>query len=188
MCLVVIASLAGCETGMGARFDVVTARELAGTYTGVLQGVTVAHLSDLDDPQRQVIVDLDLLHTVRIREAGELTLRIESSIIPPLRATVLGVGTVAINAAFLDFETLDIARDDVALIKVRQIVFVQHEGEWIVVMQLVRVGVAEDEAVKDVYVYQYVSYPSRVAERMSRDEAILYVNAILRLVSAVQRR
>jgi len=189
VCLVVVAPLGGCETGMGARLDVVTARDLAGTYSGVLQGVTVANPDDIDDPQRQVIVDLDLLHKVTIREAGELTLRIESSIIPPLRATVLGVGSVAINAAFLDFEGLDVSHGDLhfAAVKVKQIVFVQHEREWIVVLQLVRVGVAE-ESIDGVYVYQYVSYPSRVAQRMSREEAIRYVNAILRLASAVQRR
>jgi hypothetical protein len=175
---------------MGARLDVVTARDLAGTYTGVLQGVTVANLADIDDPQRQVIVDLDLLHKVTVRAAGDLTLRFESSIIPPLRATVLGVGSVAINAAFLDFEGLNDSGGGLHfdLVKVKQIVFVQHEGEWIVVLQLVRVGVAEQESVDDVYVYQYVSYPSRVAERMSREEAIRYVNAILRLASDLQRR
>jgi len=189
VCLVVIAPLGGCEAALNSGLDVVTARDLAGTYTGVLQGVTVANPNDIGNPERQVIVDLDLLHKVTIRATGDVMLRIESSIIPPLRATVLGVGSVAINAAFLDFEGLDLSGGDLHydVVKVRQIVFVQHEGEWIVVLQLVRVGVSAD-SVDDVYVYQYVSYPSRVAERMSREEAILYVNAILRLASAAQRR
>ena len=162
-------------TGLGEELGVVRARDLAGTYTGVLQGVTVANLADLEDPGRRVIVDLDLLHELTIREVGAVTLRIESRIIPPLRAIVLGFGAVAINAEMVEFE-----QPDFAALKVKQIVFVQYEGEWVVVLQLIRAG-------DEVYVYQYVSYPSSVAERLSEEEAILYVNTILRLASAVQR-
>lgn len=187
--LILIVAPAGCDTGLGAPLGVVKARDLAGTYSGVLEGVTVGNLDDIDAPQRHVIVDLDLLHELTIREAGEVTVRIESSVIPPLRAIVLGLGSVAINAEFVEFEE-PAFRDggpQVEALKVKQIVFVRHEGEWILVLQLIRVGVDTPESGEGVYVYQYVSYPSGVAERMSQEEAILYVNTILRLASAVQR-
>ena len=170
----------GCMAGLGGDLGVVRARDLAGTYVGVLQGVAVANLDDLEDPRRRVIVDLDLLHELTIREVGAVTLRIESRVIPALRAIVLGAGAVAINADVVEFEQPDDA------LKVKQVVFVQYKGEWILVLQLIKVGVGEQE-VDGVYFYQYVSYPSTVAERMSQEEAILYVNAILRLASAAQR-
>jgi hypothetical protein len=174
--------LAGCDPRMPGQPGLVTARELSGPYTGVLEGVSVANIAEVDDPNRHVIVDLDLLHELSIRETGPLTLRIQSSIIPPLRAFVVGVAPVAINAEFIAFEGRPIDG-----LKVKQVVFVQYQGEWIVVLQLIRVGVAEHQAVDSVYVYQFVSYPSALAERMSRNEAILYVNTILRLASAIQR-
>ena len=187
--LILIVAVVGCDTGLGEQFGVVKARDLSGTYTGVLEGVTVGNLDDLENPQRHVIVDLDLLHEVTIREAGELTLRIESSVIRPLRAIVLGIGPVAINAEFVEFEEVDFSDGDLQFeaLKVKQIVFVQHEGEWIIVLQLIRVGVEAQETVDGVYVYQYVSYPSKLAERMNEEEAIRYVNTILRLASAAQR-
>ena len=72
-------------------------------------------------------------------------------------------------------------------VKVKQIVFVQYEGEWIVVLQLVQVQVEPQQSVNRVYAYQYVSYPAKVAAQMSKEQAIVYVNAILRLISAAQR-
>jgi len=184
--LILAAALTGCDPGMGAEYGLVSARDLAGTYTGVLEGVSVASLGDLEDPQRQVIVDIDLLHPLTIRETGPLTVRIESAVIPPLRAVVLGVGPVAINAEFVEFEGLDLSGHDprFTALKVKQIVFVQYEGEWIVVLQLVRVGVAPQQPVDSVYVYQYVSYPAAVARQMEREDAIRYVNTILRLLSS----
>ena len=174
---------------LGVPLNVVTARDLSGTYTGVLQGVTVSSLDRFDDPQQRVVVDVDLLHQLTIRATSDWTVRMESSVIPPLRALVLGAGPVAINADLIAFENLEVAGGQISFsaLKVKQIVFVEYEGEWIVVLQLIRVGV-EPQPGQDVYVYQYVSYPSRVAQQMSRDEAIVYVNAILRLVSAAQRR
>jgi len=144
----------------------------------------VGNLDDLDDPLRRVIVDVDLLHEVTMRATSDWTLRIESSVIPPMRALVLGAGPVAINAELVEFEDLQVPE-----LKVKQIVFVEYEGEWIAVMQLIRVGVAPppEQAVDSVAVYQYVSYPSRVANQMSEDEAVLWVNLILRLASEAQR-
>ena len=186
--VILIFPLAGCNTPMDEPIDVVTAKGLAGTYTGVLEGVTVGNVDDIDDRERHVIVDVDLLHELTIREAGKLTLRIESAIVPPLRAVVLGIGPVALNAEFVEFEELDYSDGDLHFeaLKVKQIVFVRYEGEWILVLQLFKVGIDGQQA-GDVYVYQYVSYPSKVAEQMSEEEAILYVNAILRLASAIQR-
>jgi hypothetical protein len=187
--ILILACVCGCEPALVAELDLVTPRELAGSYTGVLEGVSVGNLADIDDPQRQVIVDLDLLHEVTIRDAGALTVKIQSAVIPPLRAIVVGHGPVAVNAEFIEFEALDFSNGDVHFdaVKVKQIVFVQYEGEWIVVLQLVRVGVEPEQSVDEVYVYQYVSYPRRVAAQMSEEEAIRYVNTILKLISAAQR-
>lgn len=186
---VLIVVLMGCDMGFGVPYGLVNARDLSGTYTGVLQAVTVANIADLDDPQRRVIVDVDLLHEVTMRATSDWTLRIESSVIPPLRALVVGAGPIAFNAELLAFEDLQVSdrRLTFGALKVKQIVFVEHEGEWIAVLQLIRVGVAPEQGVESVDVYQYVSYPARVANRMSADEAIRWVNLILRLASAAQR-
>jgi len=189
--VLLIVVLTGCDIGFAAPYGVVNARDLSGTYTGVLQAVTVANLDDLDDPARRVIVDVDLLHQVTMRATSDWTLRIESSVIPPMRALVVGAGPVAINAELLEFENLQLTdhRLEFGALKVKQIVFVEYESEWIAVMQLIRVGVAPppEQDVDSVAVYQYVSYPSRVANRMSEDEAIRWVNLILRLASEGQR-
>jgi hypothetical protein len=182
-------AVAGCVTGLDEQTGVVRARDLSGGYTGVLEGVTVDGMDGIENPQRQVIVDLDLLHELTIREVGAFTLRIESQVVPPFRAFVVGMGPVAVNAEFVEFEGLDLSEGDRQLeaLKVKQVVFVRHEGEWILVLQLIRVDLDPREGSNDVYVYQYVSYPSTVADRLSEQEAIQYVNMILRLVSAAQR-
>ena len=187
--LLILLASASCDPALVAQLDMVTASDLAGTYTGVLQGISVSTLDDLENPERQIIVDLDLLHQLTIRETGALTVTIQSPVIPPLRAIVVGSGPVALNAEFLEFEALDVSNGSVEFdaLKVKQIVFVQYEGEWIVVLQLVRVGVQAQQTVNDVYVYQYVSYPAKVAAQMNEQEAIRYVNDILRLISAAQR-
>lgn len=187
--LILIVACVSCDPELMTQLDMVAARDLAGTYTGVLEGVSVSNPQDAGDPQRQIIVDLDLLHQVTIRAAGPVTLRIQSQVIPPLRAIVVGTGPVAINAEFVEFEALDVSNGSLQFdaVKVKQIVFVQYEGEWVVVLQLVRAQVETQQSVDGVYVYQYVSYPSKVAARMSEDAAIRYVNTILRLISAAQR-
>jgi len=186
---VLVVVLMGCDMGFAAPYGVVNARDLSGTYTGVLQAVTVAELDDLGDPERRVIVDVDLLHEVTMRATGDWTLRIESSVIPPIRALVIGAGSVAINAELLELEGLDVSDRRIAFgaLKVKQMVFVEYEGEWIAVLQLIRVDVAPEQDA-GVEVYQYVSYPSRVAHRMSEDEVLQWVNLILRLASEAQRR
>lgn len=186
--ILTVACLA-CDPALATELGMVTASDLAGTYTGVLEGVNVTSPDDLGDPERQVIVDLDLLHQLTIRAAGTLTLRIQSNVIPPLRAIVVGSGPVAINAEFVEFENLDVSSGSVQFdaVKVKQIVFVQYEGEWIVVLQLVRAQVEPQQSVHGVYAYQYVSYPAKVAAQMSEEQTIVYVNTILRLISAAQR-
>lgn len=136
-----------------------------------------------------MIVDLDLLHQLTIRAVGPVTLEIQSNVIPPLRAIVVGSGPVAINVEFVEFEALDVSSGVVRFdaVKVKQIVFAQYQGEWIVLLQLVRAPVDAQQSVNGVYAYQYVSYPSKVAAQMSKEEAIVYVNTILRLLSAAQR-
>lgn len=176
-----------CDPALVTQLGLVTADDLAGTYTGVLEGVSVSSPDDLSNPDRQIIVDLDLLHELTIRATGQLTLTMESNVIPPLRAIVVGKGPVAVNAEFVEFENLAVSRDSIHFdaVKVKQIVFVRYEGEWIVVLQLVRAQV--EPQLGDVYAYQYVSYPRRVAAQMSTEQAIVYVNTILRIISAAQR-
>ena len=105
-----------------------------------------------------------------------------------MRALVAGIGPVAVNAQLVELENFEWSDRDIQFdgLKVKQIVFVRHENEWIVVLQLVRVGFEAREP-DEVYVYQYVSYPATLARQMSEDEAIQYVNTILRLISAAQR-
>ena len=184
--LLLIACLS-CDPALVTELGLVTADDLAGTYTGVLEGVSVSSPDDLNDPDRQVIVDLDLLHQLTVRATGQLTLTMESNVIPPLRAIVVGKGPVAVNAEFVEFENLAVSRDSIRFdsVKVKQIVFVRYEGEWIVVLQLVRAQVEPQPG--DVYAYQYVSYPRKVAEQMSNEQAIVYVNTILGIISAAQR-
>ncbi len=185
---ILLVACLGCDPTLVAQLDLVTASDLAGTYTGVLQGVSVRTLADLEDPERQTIVDLDLLHQLTIREIGALTVTIQSPVIPPLRAIVVGSGPVAVNAEIVELAALDLSNGGVEFysLKVKQMVFVQHQGEWIVVLQLIEVA-APQQSVSDVYVYQYVSYPSKIAAQMNEDEAIRWVNDILRLISAAQR-
>jgi len=187
LALILIVALSGCRSALDEELGVVHAGDLSGTYTGVLQGVNVERLDDSEDPDRRVIVDLDLLHELRVSASGPLTLRMESDVIPALRAIVLGAGPVAINVDFVEFEGFDPREPDPAIeaLKVKQIVFVRYQDEWILVLQIARAGV--EDATSPVYVYQFVAYPRDVADAMSKEAAIVYVNTILRLASAAQR-
>jgi len=169
--------------------NIVTAKDLAGTYTGVLEGVTVPSLDALGDTSKQVIVDIDLLHKVTATEQGDLKLMLESAIIPKTRAIIAGVGSVAVNLAFVEFEGLDSFPQDseIRALQVKNIAFVKYNQEWVFVLQIARVGFAADKDLNGVYVYQYVSYPAATAQQMSENEAIQYVNTILKLASSLQR-
>jgi len=170
-------------------FRPVTANDLAGTYQGILEGVTVADLGTVGDPDTHAIVDLDLLHTVTMSRVSDMVLNIQSSIIPKTRAIVIGAGDTAVNVEFIEFEGLfDFPIDhEIHSLKVKNIMFVKDNHEWIFVMQIIREDFARARGLDGVYVYQYVSYPSSVAQQMGRDEAIRHVNRILKLASAAQR-
>jgi hypothetical protein len=184
--------LSGCEgnrTEQSQNFEVITAEDLAGTYTGVLEGVTVPSLGSTDDRSQQVIVDVDLLHEVTMEDMGGMSLVIESAIIPRTRAIVAGIGSFAINLEFVEFEGLDLFEEDheIHALQVKQMIFVKHNEEWVFVLQIARVGFDGEKDLDGVYVYQYVSYPPSTAEQMSEDETNQYVNTILRLASEAQR-
>ncbi len=103
--------LSGCEdnrTEQSQNFEVITAEDLAGTYRGVLEGITVPSLGSIDDRSQQVIVDVDLFHEVTMEDMGGLILMIESAIIPRTRAIVVGIGSIATNLEFVEFEGLDL--------------------------------------------------------------------------------
>ncbi|MBI5544413.1 MAG: hypothetical protein HY901_11015 [Deltaproteobacteria bacterium] len=181
---------AAANLSCGALADaagVVTARTVAGTHTGVLEGITIASKDDLNHKDKRVIVDVDILHEVVIEQTGEFEVTISSSILPPIRAIILGAGPVALDLKVVDVE-LSSSPDDRHLkaVEVDQLIFVQQEGEWVLVLQMSRTGLAPEEG-SAVNAYQYVSYPSAIAQQMSRDQAIRYVDAVLDLASQTQR-
>lgn len=182
--LILIVACWSCDPATVTQLGLVTASDLAGTYTGVLEGVSISNLDDLRNPERQLVVDIDLLHRLTVRASGAMTLTMESRVIPPLSAIIVGSGPVAINAEFVEFEGLHVSNDSIHFdaVKVKQIVFVQYQGEWIVVLQLVRAPVDPQQGANQVYAYQYVSYPAKVAAQLSEQDAIVYVNTILRLI------
>jgi hypothetical protein len=166
---------------------VVTARDVAGKHTGALEGVSVASKDDLGDKSKRTIVDVDILHDVVIEQTGELEVTISSSIIPRIRALILGAGPMAMDLKVVDIESAS-SPDDPHLksIEVDQLVFVKQEGEWVLVLQMSKTGLVPEEG-STVNAYQYVSYPSDVAQQMSRDQAIRYVDTVMDLASQAQR-
>jgi hypothetical protein len=172
--------------GCGLADKLVTADDVAGTHQGALEGVSVATKDDLDHKESRVIVDLDILHEIVIEKTGELEVTISSEIIPPIHAVILGVGPVAMDVKVLDVELSD-NPDDPRLksIEVDRLVFVKHEEEWVLVLQMSKIGLVPDETTANAY--QYVSYPAKVAQQLSQDEAIQYVDAVLDLASQAQR-
>jgi hypothetical protein len=191
LCLITFLLLGlGCSGSSSGIPDlhVVTARDLAGPYTGVLEGITVPSLAELGDTSKHVVVDIDLLHPLTATDKGGLNLVLESAVIPKTRTLMLGVGSAAINLQFVEFEGLDAYPADHVnhFLQVKNIVFVNVNGEWILVAQIARVGYAADANLNGVYVYQYVSYPKTMAQQMSRSEAIQYVNSILKLAGGLR--
>jgi len=178
-----LAALAGC----GLADKLVTADDVAGTHTGALEGISVATKGDLDHKESRIIVDMDILHDIVIEKTGELEVTISSEIIPPIHAIILGAGPVAMDVKVLDIELSD-DPDDPRLksVEVDRLVFVKYEGEWVVVLQMARIGLVPEDG-STVNAYQYVSYPSSVAQQLSQDEAIQYVDAVLDLASQAQR-
>jgi hypothetical protein len=181
--LALVLALAGC----GLADKLVTAEDVAGTHQGALEGITVQTKDDLDHKEARTIVDFDILHEIVIEKTGELEVTVSSEIIPPIHAIILGAGPVAMDVKVLDIELSD-SPDDHHLksVEVDRLVFVKYEGEWVLVLQMAKIGLQPDEG-STVNAYQYVSYPAKVAQQMSQDEAIQYVNLVLDLASQAQR-
>jgi len=179
--------------GLGAcgevaeRAGVVTARTVAGTKTGALEGITVETKDDLNHREKRVIVDVDILHEVKIEPTGDFEVTISSDILPRIHALVVGAGPVALDMKVLEIESSSSPGDPhLDSIEVDQLAFVKQEGEWVLVLQMSRIGLQPAEG-STVNAYQFVSYPSSVAQQMSRDQAILYVDTVLDLASMAQR-
>lgn len=182
---VLVTLLCGC----GGRGDdtLVTAKTVAGARQGVLEGVTVASKEALAHKEQRTIVDVDVLHTLEVVEAGLLDVNLSSEIVPPIKATVLGAGPVALNLKVVDVgQPAPGQSRQLKNVEVDQLVFVKHDGEWVLALQLSKMGLVPDSG-STVNAYQYVSYPSSVAQQMSRDEAVAYVDLILDLASQAQR-
>jgi hypothetical protein len=173
-------ALCGCD-------KLVTAADVAGTHQGALEGISVQTKDDLDNEQARIIVDMQILHEITIEKTGELKVTISSDIIPPIHALILGAGPVAMDLKVLDIELSD-SPDDPRLksVEVDRLVFVKYQGDWVLVLQMSKIGLVPDDGTT-VNAYQYVSYPASVAQQMSHDEAVQYVNAVLVLASQAQR-
>ena len=189
-------ALAGC----GLKDKLVTAEDVAGTHTGALEGISVATKGDLDHKESRFLVDMDILHDIVIEKTGEFEVTISSEIIPPIHAIILGAGPVAMDVKVLDIELSDDPNDPrLKSVEVDRLVFVKYggsaeadagpagsrAGEWVLVLQMSKIGLVPDQTTANAY--QYVSYPSAVAQQMSQDEAIQYVNVVLDLASQAQR-
>lgn len=187
----VLAALLACALGgcglLAKEAGLVTAKDVAGDKTGALEGVTIATKSDLDSKDKRVIVDVDVLHGIKVEATGDFEVAISSAVLPRIRATVLGAGPVAMDLKVIDIETSD-SPDDHHLksVELHQLVFVQYEGEWVLVMQLAKLGLVPESG-SAVNAYQVVTYPKSVTKELSRDEAIQYVDAVLDLASQAQR-
>jgi hypothetical protein len=175
-------TLGGC--GLLAReAGLVTASDVAGDKTGALEGISVATKDDLGKKDRRLLVDVDILHDVKVEATGDFEVAISSDVLPRIRATVLGAGPVAMDLRVLDIQTSSNPDDHhLKSVEVHQLVFVQYEGEWVLVLQLARTGLVPESG-SSVNAYQYVTYPAGLAKDMTRDAAIQYVDAVLDLAA-----
>ncbi|MGI5861643.1 MAG: hypothetical protein ACOX6T_06235 [Myxococcales bacterium] len=181
-----VAALAGCGP-LAETAGVVTAKTVAGTKYGALEGISIESRDNLHRKEQRLVVDVDVLHKVVIEQTGELEVTIRSDLLPRIRALILGAGPLAIDLKVVDIELSSSPNDShLNSIEVDQLVFVKHEGEWVLALQMVKTGLQPEEG-SDVNAYQFVSYPSDVAQQMSRDEAIRYVDTVLDLASQAQR-
>jgi hypothetical protein len=174
----------GCGA-LAEQAGVVTARTVAGPKIGVLQGVTVQSREDLGDREKRVLVDMSLLHEVSVEQTGDFEVVISSDLLPRIRATILGAGPVA-----LDLEPIEVEfpadGSHVQSVEIDQLAFVEQEGEWVLVLQMSKVGLVPEDG-SGVNAWQFVSYPSSTAQQMSREAAIVYVDTVLDLASRAQR-
>jgi len=177
-----------CSCGKWEDFFI-GAEDVAGTYTGFLEGINVENEAGLKNRDSQIIIDFDLLHDLHVEPEGDVIVFISSKFIPRFRAIVAGIGNSAMNYEFVSFEGFDpIKKKSFDAISIQQIIFQKRNGYWIVVLQLVRVGLeSEDGDPKGINVYQYFSYPPEIAATMTESVAIQYVNGLFGLLSDVQR-
>ncbi|HEY3447662.1 MAG TPA: hypothetical protein VGK67_15005 [Myxococcales bacterium] len=182
LALLCAVTLGGC--GLLAReAGLVTASDVAGDKTGALEGISVATKDDLGKKDRRLLVDVDILHDVKVEATGDFEVAISSDVLPRIRATVLGAGPVAMDLRVLDIQTSSNPDDHhLKSVEVHQLVFVQYEGEWVLVLQLARTGLVPESG-SSVNAYQYVTYPAGLAKDMTRDAAIQYVDAVLDLAA-----
>jgi hypothetical protein len=187
VCVALALGCAAALGGCGLKDKLVTADDVAGTHQGALEGISVATRDDLDHKESRIIVDMDILHEIVIEKTGEFEVTLSSEIIPPIHAIILGVGPVAMDVKVLDIELSD-SPDDHHLksVEVDRLVFVKYQEEWVLALQMAKIGLVPEEG-STVNAYQYVSYPASVAQQMSQDEAIQYVDAVLDLASQAQR-
>jgi len=182
LALLCAGALPGC--GLLAReAGLVTARDVAGDKTGALEGVSITKREDLDKKEKRVVVDVSVLHDVRVEAVGDFEVAISSDVLPRIRATVLGAGPLAMDLKVVDIELSNDAGDrHLKSVEVHQLVFVQYEGEWVMVLQLAKTGLVPDSG-STVNAYQYVSYPPSAARELTREAAIQYVDAALDIAS-----
>lgn len=167
-------ALGGCSDATEEVVSRLGADDIAGTYTGVMQGVSVRS----DDESATVQIAFDLLHPVTVRRTDPFLVKIESDVIPPFRALVVGNDEVKINLDFVAFDGFVPGDPTIDGIEVKQVVFVRHEGEWILVLQWSRVGVNPDVPT-ETHVYQFASYPASVVEELSEIEALEYLEFVI---------
>ena len=182
LALCVALALGACGL-LAKEAGLVTARDVAGDKTGVLEGISVATKEDLGKKDKRLVVDVDVLHDVKVEATGDFEVVISSDVLPRIRATVLGAGPVAMDLKVLDIETSSNPDDHhLKSVEVHQLVFVQYEGKWVMVMQLAKMGLTPDSG-STVNAYQVVTYPPGAAKEMTRDAAILYVDTVLDIAS-----
>lgn len=164
----------GCSDAADEIIDRLGADDIAGAYTGVMQGVSVQG----DEMEASVRIAFDLIHPVSVRRSDVFVVTIESDVIPRFRALVVGNDEVKINLDFVAFDGFLPGDPTIDGIEVKQVVFVRHEGEWVLVLQWSRVGV-DPELPTGTHVYQFASYPSDVVEEMSEIEALEYLEFVI---------
>lgn len=178
-------ALGGCGL-LAKEAGLVTAKDVAGDKTGALEGVSVGTREDLASKDKRVVVDVDILHDLKIEATGDFEVAISSDRLPRIKATVLGAGPVAMDLKVLSIELSNDPSDKhLKNVEVHQLVFVQYEGEWVMALQLAKTGLVPESG-STVNAYQVVTYPKGVAQEMTREAAIRYVDTVLDLAAKAQ--
>ncbi|MGC4119040.1 MAG: hypothetical protein QM765_31630 [Myxococcales bacterium] len=187
--LIRIASAFACVLCLGScgllarEAGLVTATDVAGDKIGALEGVSVGTKEELASKDKRLVVNVDILHNLKVEATGDFEVAISSDVLPRIRATVLGAGPVAMDLKVIDVELSNDPNDHhLKSVEVHQLVFVQYEGEWVLAMQLARTGLAPESG-STVNAYQVVTYPKGAAQTMTHDAAIVYVDTVMDLAA-----